>query len=90
MEALLVFLKQCKIPVCNICLGDVTKNDIMKVITSFDTIENPKDKKKEYKTMLCFDVKILLDAAKFAEENNVKIIVAPIIYHLFDGFTKYV
>lgn len=35
LEALLVYLKQMKIDVSNICIGDVTKNDLLKVLTPF-------------------------------------------------------
>ena len=40
--------------------------------------------------MLVFDVKVLHDAQQYAEQNNVKIFNADIIYHLMDYFTKYV
>ncbi len=40
--------------------------------------------------MLVFDIKVLADAEKFAEENSVRIFSANIIYHLFDMFKKYV
>lgn len=40
--------------------------------------------------MLVFDVKVLNDAQKYAEENDIKIFTANIIYHLTDFFTKYV
>jgi translation initiation factor 5B len=39
---------------------------------------------------LVFDVKVLADAQKYAEENEIKIFTANIIYHLTDFFTKYV
>jgi translation initiation factor 5B len=35
LEALLVYLKQMKIDVSNICIGDVTKNDLLKILTPF-------------------------------------------------------
>lgn len=40
--------------------------------------------------MLVFDVKVLADAQKYAEENGVKIFIANIIYHLTDHFNKHV
>lgn len=43
----------------------------------------------EYATILAFDVKIDSDARKHAEENNVRIFTAEIIYHLFDQFTTH-
>lgn len=45
---------------------------------------------KEYATILAFDVRVSPEAAKFAEEENIKIFTAEIIYHLFDQFTEYV
>lgn len=90
LEALLVYLKESKIPVSTVCIGDVSKNDLLKVLSPYLAVENPKLRKKEYLTMLCFDVKILEDAAKFAQDNHIKIIPAKIIYHLTDEFYKYV
>jgi len=46
--------------------------------------------KKEYACMLAFDVKVMPDAIAFAEENEIKVFTAKIIYHLFDDFTEYV
>ena len=37
-----------------------------------------------------FDVKVLQDAQKYAEENGIQIFTANIIYHLTDHFTKHV
>ena len=37
-----------------------------------------------------FDVKVLGDAQKYAEENGIKIFTANIIYHLTDFFNKHV
>lgn len=37
-----------------------------------------------------FDVKVLEDAKKYAEDNHIKIFWADIIYHLTDHFNKYV
>lgn len=90
LEALLVFLKEKEIPVSTICIGDVTKTDLLRVLTPFLQDEGSKKRKLEYLTMLCFDVKILPEALKFGEENGIKMVTAKIIYHLFDAFTKHV
>ena len=45
---------------------------------------------KEFATILAFDVRVMPEAAQFAEENGIKIFQAKIIYHLFDEFTEYV
>ena len=44
---------------------------------------------KEYACILAFDVKIERDAEDLADELDVRIFRADIIYHLFDQFTKY-
>ena len=46
--------------------------------------------KKEFATVLAFDVRITPDATAFAEKEGIKIFSAKIIYHLFDSFTEYV
>lgn len=73
LEALLIFLKSQKIPVASVCIGDVNKNDLLRVLSPFVQDEKPCTK-KEYLTMLCFDVKILPEAKKFAEMNKIHII----------------
>ena len=79
------------VQITSICIGDVSKSDLIKVLTPFLAEEDEKAKKKrEFLTMLCFDVKILPEAAKYADDNGIKIISAKIIYHLFDEFTKHV
>ena len=88
MEALLEFLKTSKIPVVNISIGPVHKKDVMKAMKALAAEESKQ--KKEFATLLAFDVRITPDAAKFAEEEGIKIFSANIIYHLFDEFTKYV
>lgn len=52
-------------------------------------LDNPRAK-KEYATILAFDVEIDPEAEEFAEEYGIKIFSANIIYHLFDSFTEYV
>lgn len=82
LEALLDFLKDMKIPVMSIGLGPVYKRDVMKASTMLD-------KAPEYAVMLCFDVKVDKEAEQYANEQNIKIFNADIIYHLFDAFTAY-
>ena len=48
-----------------------------------------KHTKKEYATILAFDVRVTNEAAQFAEQEGIKIFTAEIIYHLFDEFTLY-
>ncbi|KAG2736428.1 hypothetical protein G9P44_000518 [Scheffersomyces stipitis] len=82
LEALLDFLKDMKIPVMSIGLGPVYKRDVMKATTMLE-------KAPELAVMLCFDVKVDKEAEQYADEQNIKIFNADIIYHLFDAFTAY-
>lgn len=85
-------------------VGPVSKDDVMKALKNV-VLEDPNKRKKEFvflnkiifisfffrfACMLVFDVKVLADAYKYAEEFQIKIFEANIIYHLFDQFLKYV
>lgn len=82
LEALLDFLKDCKIPVANVGIGPVYKRDIMQCGIMLE-------KAPDYAVMLCFDVKVDKEAHAYAEDQGIKIFTADIIYHLFDSFTKH-
>lgn len=82
LEALLDFLKQCKIPVANVGIGPVYKRDVMQCGIMLE-------RAPDYAVMLCFDVKVDKEAQTYADENGIKIFTADIIYHLFDAFTKH-
>ncbi|XP_073136066.1 uncharacterized protein [Henckelia pumila] len=85
LEALLEFLKTpvVNIPVSGISIGPVHKKDVMKASVMLE-------KKKEYATILAFDVKVTPEARELADELGVKIFIADIIYHLFDQFKAYI
>jgi translation initiation factor 5B len=86
LEALLQFLREdCKppIPVGFINIGPIHKKDVMRA-----NIMNEKGK-PEFATILAFDVKVDSEAQEFADESNVRIFTADIIYHLFDKFSAY-
>ncbi|KAK4434141.1 Eukaryotic translation initiation factor 5B [Sesamum alatum] len=85
LEALLEFLKSpaVSIPVSGISIGPVHKKDVMKASVMLE-------KKKEYGTILAFDVKVTPEARELADELGVKIFIADIIYHLFDQFKAYI
>lgn len=85
LEALLEFLKQSEIPVCSVSIGPVYKKDIIKAEGQLQKL-----KRKEYATVLAFDVKITQEGQEYADKVGVKIFAADIIYHLFDRFTEYV
>ncbi|KAI5861898.1 hypothetical protein GGS23DRAFT_605863 [Durotheca rogersii] len=82
LEALLDFLKDCKIPVANVGIGPVFKRDVIQCATMLE--KNP-----DHAVMLCFDVKIDKEAQAYADDQGIKIFTADIIYHLFDAFTKH-
>ncbi|CAK8573394.1 unnamed protein product [Lathyrus sativus] len=84
LEALLEFLKtpEVNIPVSAISIGPVHKKDVMKASVMLE-------KKREYSTILAFDVKVTPEARELADELGVKIFIADIIYHLFDQFKAY-
>ncbi|KAK0388675.1 hypothetical protein NLU13_4918 [Sarocladium strictum] len=82
LEALLDFLKDCKIPVANVGIGPVYKRDVMQCGIMLE-------KAPDYAVMLCFDVKVDKEAQAYAEEQGIKVFTADIIYHLFDAFTKH-
>ncbi|RFU78400.1 eukaryotic translation initiation factor 5b [Trichoderma arundinaceum] len=82
LEALLDFLKDCKIPVANVGIGPVYKRDVMQCGVMLE-------KAPDYAVMLCFDVKVDKEAQAYADEQNIKVFTADIIYHLFDNFTKH-
>ncbi|KAL3365921.1 hypothetical protein AABB24_010845 [Solanum stoloniferum] len=85
LEALLEFLKtdEVRIPVSGIGIGPVHKKDVMKASVMLE-------KKKEYATILAFDVKVTQEARELADEAGVKIFIADIIYHLFNQFKAYI
>ncbi|KAG0488912.1 hypothetical protein HPP92_007723 [Vanilla planifolia] len=61
----------------------VHKKDVMKASVMLE-------RRKEYATILAFDVKVMPEARELAEESGVRIFVADIIYHLFDQFKAYI
>jgi translation initiation factor 5B len=86
LEALLQFLREeCKppIPVSHINIGPIFKRDVMRA-----NLMNEKNL-PEFATILAFDVRVDAEARAFAEEVNVRIFTAEIIYHLFDQFSAF-
>ena len=63
LEALLEFLYTSKIPVCSIAIGPVHKKDILKAMKAKTETDNKnKIMKKEFATILAFDVRVNPDA----------------------------
>ncbi len=79
LEALLDFLKDCKIPVANVGIGPVYKRDVMQCGIMLE-------KAPDLAIMMCFDVKVDKEAQQYADDQGIKIFTADIIYHLFDAF----
>lgn len=78
-----------KIPVAGVDIGTVNKKNVQKAMTAV-LKEEEEEIKKEYATILAFDVNVSPEAEEFADDHSVKIMTAKIIYHLFDEFTEYV
>merc|ERR1712048_1379924 len=78
LEALLAFLREMKIPVFDMGIGEVHKKDVTRAMVMKGK------KRKEYALILAFDVKINSEAKVQAEKDDVPIFTADIIYHLFD------
>lgn len=86
LEALLQFLREDTkppIPVSAIGIGTIHKRDVTKI-----SIMNEKGH-PEFATILAFDVDIEREAREHAQDMNVRIMTADIIYHLFDQFTRF-
>lgn len=82
LEALLEYLRTSKIPVSGINIGPVHRRDVMKTSAMLE-------RRKEFATILAFDVPVEREARDMAEDLGVRIFTADIIYHLFDQFTAY-
>jgi len=83
LEALLNFLGEAKIPVFDVGIGEVHKKDVRRA-----SIMREK-KRPEFALILCFDVKVHTEAINQAKADDVQIMTADIIYHLFDKFTAH-
>ena len=84
LEALLEYLRTHNppVPVAQVGIGPLHRKDVIQASVMLE-------KRKEYASMLCFDVKITPEAEAAAESLGVRIFRADIIYHLTDQFSKY-
>jgi len=82
LEALVQFLKNRGIPVRMAKVGPVTKRDVMEAIAV-------KRLKKEYGTILVFNVKTLPEARELAEKEGIKIFEHNVIYKLIEDFEEW-
>jgi len=86
LEAILTFLKEQKVEVAVVGVGNLNKKDVIKLQIKHAEDENVK---KEDLVILCFDNKVVPEAQQFADENGIKIFVDDVIYHLFDKFIEF-
>ena len=86
LEAILSYLHDKKIPIAAVGLGHLQKKDVLKLNTIHAKNENIY---KENLTILAFDIKVHPEAKQYAEDNDIKIFSADIIYHLFDSYVAY-
>lgn len=82
LEALMSYLKSCKIPVSNVGLGTVHKKDVTRASAMLEH-------EKEFATILAFDVKVDQEAIDMAKDMGIEIFTADVIYHLTDKFSAY-
>jgi translation initiation factor IF-2 len=84
LEALLEYLRTHvpPVPVANVGIGPLHRKDVVVASVMLE-------RRKEYATILAFDVKITPEAEAEAEALGVKVFRADIIYHLTDQFSKY-
>eukprot|EP00729_Bicosta_minor_P014472 gene14472-19320_t len=83
LEALLVFLKEMKIPVSGIDIGTVSERTVKRCSVQLE-------REAKFALILAFDVAVERDAQRLADRDGVKIFTADIIYHLFDAFQAHV
>lgn len=81
LEALLVMLKEKKIPVKSASIGNITKKDISKADSGEDAFT---------KIILGFNALITPDAEDFLKDKEVKVIIKEVIYHLLESYEKYI
>ena len=82
LEAIAESLRRNSVPIRLADVGDVSKRDVMEAVVV-------KEHEPFYGVILAFNVKILQDAAKEAEDRGVKIFQHNIIYHLIDDYLEW-
>jgi translation initiation factor 5B len=82
LEALLCFLKSKDLNVCAVGIGPLYRKDLLQ-------IQNVAQRNPKYAVVLAFNVEISPEAKVFANENDITIFQAEIIYHLTDMYDQY-
>ena len=88
LDGLNTHLRQNKIPISGMNLGQVNKRDVLKV--SIKTIKSENFYVNKYGVILAFDVAISKDAEELAKEQNIIIFQGPHIYNLVDEYKAYI
>lgn len=82
LEAIVSMLQREKIPIAKADIGNVTHNDVMQA-------KAIKGNDRHLGVIMAFNVKILLDAQKHADESHIRIFEDKIIYSLIDSYTQW-
>jgi len=82
LEALLSFLESKEIPVCSVGIGPLYRRDLL-------PIQQIAQRNPKFAVALAFNVEISQEAQRYAQENDIKIFNAEIIYHLTDMYDSY-
>ena len=81
LEAIANALEEAEIPIMRAEVGDVAPRDISVASTA---------EEDKHKTILAFNVDVLADADKQAEESDVKLFESDVIYRLIEEYEEYV
>jgi translation initiation factor 5B len=88
LEAILQLLSDKKIPVSGISIGPVTKTDVLRAMKPLIAREGDRIK-KEYASILAFEVKVFSEAQALANQEGVRIFQADHVYHLINKYEAY-
>lgn len=81
LEAIANALEEAEIPIMRAEVGDVAPRDISVASTA---------EEEKHKTILAFNVDVLTDAERQAEETDVKLFESDVIYRLIEEYEEYV
>jgi len=81
LEALLIMLKEKGVQVSSASIGEITKKDLSKAESGENEFS---------KIILGFNAELTADAKEFLKGKKLKVISKDVIYHLIEGYEKYV
>lgn len=82
LEAFVALLKEEKIPISGVSIGQIYKKDITKALTG--CINNPL-----HQVILAFNIKVTKDMEQLANTNKIRIIQGEIVYNIVDEYKKF-